>query len=175
MPSKESPCKTVQADSWTLIASVSLRHGSLRTPSGLRCLYGPLSKSALRNAATELISSASRLSRVRLFLTPWTAARQAPLSMEFSRQEYWSGLSFPPLGYLPDPEIEPGSPEDPALTGDTWEAPIPTAPMANWDTSLKRSFFFKSLFIYLVALSLGCSMQDLSVLPCELSAAAYGV
>ena len=40
--------------------------------------------------------------------TPWTVARQAPLSMGFSRQEYWSGL--PSLGDLPDPGIEPGSP-----------------------------------------------------------------
>ena len=41
---------------------------------------------------------------------PWTAVHQAPLSMEFSRQEYWSGLPFPTLGDLPDPGIEPGSP-----------------------------------------------------------------
>ena len=42
--------------------------------------------------------------------TPWTVACQAPLSMEFSRQEYWSGLPFPPPGDLPDPGIEPRSP-----------------------------------------------------------------
>ena len=46
---------------------------------------------------------------VWLFATPWTIAHQAPLSMEFSRQEYCSGLPFPPPGYLPNPEIEPGS------------------------------------------------------------------
>ena len=40
-------------------------------------------------------------------LTPWTVAHQAPLSMEFSRQEYWSGLTCPPPGDLPDPGIEP--------------------------------------------------------------------
>ena len=50
------------------------------------------------------------LSRVRLFATPWTVAYQAPLSMGFSRQEYWSGLPFPSPGDLPDPGIEPGSP-----------------------------------------------------------------
>ena len=50
------------------------------------------------------------LSHVRLFATPWTEADQATLSMEFSRQEYWSGLSFPSPGDLPDPGIEPGSP-----------------------------------------------------------------
>ena len=42
--------------------------------------------------------------------TPWTVARQAPLSMGFSRQEYWSGLPFPSPGDLPDPGIEPGFP-----------------------------------------------------------------
>ena len=50
------------------------------------------------------------LSRVQLFATPWTVAHQAPLSMEFSRQEYWSGLPFPSPGDLPDPGIEPRSP-----------------------------------------------------------------
>ena len=43
-------------------------------------------------------------------MTPWTVARQAPLSMVFSRQEYWSGLPFLSPGYLPDPGIELGSP-----------------------------------------------------------------
>ena len=50
------------------------------------------------------------LSRVLLFLTPWTVAHQARLSMEFSRQEYWSGLPFPTPGDLPDPGIKPISP-----------------------------------------------------------------
>ena len=50
------------------------------------------------------------LSRVRLFVTPWTVAYQAPQSMEFSRQEYWSGLPFPSPGDLPNPGMEPRSP-----------------------------------------------------------------
>ena len=50
------------------------------------------------------------LSRVRLFATPWTVAYQAPWTMGFSRQEYWSGLPFPPPGDLPNPGIEPRSP-----------------------------------------------------------------
>ena len=50
------------------------------------------------------------LSRVRLFATPWTVAYEAPPSMGFSRQEYWSGLPFPSPGDLPDPGIEPRSP-----------------------------------------------------------------
>ena len=50
------------------------------------------------------------LSRVQLFATLWTVAPQAPLSMGFSRQEYWSGLPFPSPGDLPEPGIEPRSP-----------------------------------------------------------------
>jgi len=49
------------------------------------------------------------LSRVRLFATPWTATHKAPLSMEFSRQEYWSGLPFPFPGDFPGSGIEPRS------------------------------------------------------------------
>ena len=49
-------------------------------------------------------------SRVRIFVTPWTAAYQAPPSMGFSSQEYWNGLPFPSPGDLPDPGIEPRSP-----------------------------------------------------------------
>ena len=47
---------------------------------------------------------------IPLFVTLWTVAYQAPLSMGFSKQEYWSGLPFPSPGDLPDPGIEPGSP-----------------------------------------------------------------
>ena len=50
------------------------------------------------------------LSRARLFVTPWTIAYQALLSMRFSRQEYWSELPFPSPGDIPDPGTEPGSP-----------------------------------------------------------------
>ena len=51
------------------------------------------------------------------FSTPWTVARQAPLSVGFSRQEYWSGLPFPPLGDLLDPGINLTSPASSALAG----------------------------------------------------------
>ena len=50
------------------------------------------------------------LSRVRLFVTPWTVVYQASLSMGFSRQECWSGLPFPSPGDLPDPGIKSRSP-----------------------------------------------------------------
>ena len=63
-----------------------------------------------------MYSEVKLLSRVRLIATPWTVAYEAPPSMGFSRQEYWSGLPFPSPGDLPDPGIEPRSP---ALQADT--------------------------------------------------------
>ena len=73
------------------------------------------------------------LSHVRLFATPWTIAHQAPPSMGFSRQEYWSGLPFPSPEDLPNPGIEPRSP---ALRADalTSEPPLP-APWKSYDQS----------------------------------------
>ena len=71
----------------------------------------------------------SRFSYVRLFATPWAVVHQAPLSMEFSRQEYWSGLPFPPPGDFPDLRTDPTSLVSPALAGRffttsaIWEAP----------------------------------------------------
>ena len=62
------------------------------------------------------MSVVKSLSHVRLFATPWTVACQAPPFMGFSRQEYWSGLSFPSPGDLPDPGIETGAS---ALEADT--------------------------------------------------------
>ena len=65
------------------------------------------------------------LSRVQLFATLWTVAHQAPPSMGFSRQEYWSGLPFPSPGDLPNPGIKPRSP---ALQADTLTAELPGNP-----------------------------------------------
>ena len=59
----------------------------------------------------------SRFNRFQLFATPWTVAQQAPLSMGFSRQEYWRGLLCHPPGDLPDPGIELESLASPALAG----------------------------------------------------------
>ena len=61
----------------------------------------------------------SLFSRVQLFVTLQTIARQAPLSMESSRQEYWSGQPFPTPVDLPSPGIEPASPVSPALQADS--------------------------------------------------------
>ena len=70
----------------------------------------------------------SHISRVQLCATSWTIAHQAPLSMGFPRQEYWSGLPCPSPGDLPNPGVEPISLMSPALAGrffttsTTWEA-----------------------------------------------------
>ena len=66
------------------------------------------------------------LSRVLLFLTPWTVAHQAPLSMGFPRQEYWSGLPFSSPGDLPDPGVKPTSP---ALQADSLPSELPGKPL----------------------------------------------
>ena len=65
------------------------------------------------------------LSRVQLFATPWTVVHLTSVSMEFSRQEYWSGLPFPSTGNLPDPGIETGSP---ALQVDSLPSESPGKP-----------------------------------------------
>ena len=68
------------------------------------------------------------------FCDPWTGARQAPLSMEFFRQEYWSGLPFPPPGHLPNPGIKQWSPVSPALAGGCFT----TAPPGKSNTLLTQ-------------------------------------
>ena len=67
----------------------------------------------------------NRFSRVQLFGTPWTVARQAPLSMGLSRLEYWNGLPFPAPGDLPNPGIKPVSP---ALVGSFFTTEPPGKP-----------------------------------------------
>jgi len=66
------------------------------------------------------------VSCVQLFATPWNVAHQVPLSMEFSRQEYWSGLAFPSPGHLPNTGIEPGTHESQA---DSLSSEQPGKPM----------------------------------------------
>ena len=85
------------------------------------CLANPDIAQAHLAPSLPIVKS---LSRVRLFATPWTIAHQAPPSMGFSRQEYWSGLPFPSPGDLPDPGIKPRSP---ALQADTLTSAPPEA------------------------------------------------
>ena len=69
------------------------------------------------------------LSRVRLFATSWTVDYQTSLSMEFSRQEYWSGLPFPTPGDLSNPGIKPEDPVAPAEAGGFFTTEPPGKPM----------------------------------------------
>ena len=84
----------------------------------------------------------SHFSHVQLFVTLWTTAHQAPLSMGFPRKEYWSGLPFPSLGDLPDPGIEPRSP---ALKADYLPSESPGKPfpkiLSNTDALFQRNLF----------------------------------
>ena len=79
------------------------------------------------------------LSRVRLFVTPWTIAYQTPHSMEFSRQEYWSGLPFPSPQDLPDPGIKP---ESPALQADALQSGPPGKLFGHRKTELNQPTLF---------------------------------
>ena len=82
------------------------------------------------------------------FVTPWTVALQAPLSVEFSRQEYWSGLTFPPPpGGLPDAGIKPTSP---ALAGVFFTAEPPEKHSAILETNQKEIFFLKICLFFLL-------------------------
>ena len=77
--------------------------------------YGKLLKSSqpwcFQQSVLKMSALLSRSVMSDSLETPWTVAHQAPLSMGFSRQEYWSGLPCPPPGDLPNPGIEPRSPE----------------------------------------------------------------
>ena len=84
------------------------QHHSSKAPI-LQCSAFLMVKHSYPHMTTGKTMSVKSFSWVRLFVTPWTVALQAPLSMEFFRQEYWSGLPFPSPGDLPDPGIEPGS------------------------------------------------------------------
>ena len=97
----------------------------------------------------------SRFSYVQLFETPWTVAHQAPLSMGFSRQEYWRGLPCPPPGDLPNPGIKPLSP---ALQADS-------LPMSHQG----------SLYIYIYLLFFWISFPFRSPQSTEYSSLCYAV
>ena len=75
-------------------------------------------------------SEVKLLSRAWFFATPWTVTYQSPLSMGFSRQEYWSGLPFPSPGDLADPGIEPGSP---AFQADALTSELPGKPPKDYN------------------------------------------
>ena len=92
----------------------------------------PLSQ--IRYSINSRLLLFSRLVVSDSFVTPWTAACQALLSVGFSRQEYWSGLPCPPPGDLPNPAIEPGSP---ALHADSLPAELPGKPSKGYSHNVK--------------------------------------
>ena len=83
-----------------------------------------------REGRREKRKKEKSLSCVRLFVTPWTVAYQGPLSIGFSRQEYWSGLPCPSPGDLPDPGIEP---RFPTLRADALPSEPPGKPIVTWE------------------------------------------
>ena len=93
----------------------------------LDCLfcYSHIKWRSRRSLMTDLSVCTQWLSRVQLPATPWTAAHQAPLSVGFPRQEYWSMLSFLPPGDLPDLGMKPPSPVSPTLAGGSWTTEPP--------------------------------------------------
>ena len=94
--------------------SLALMEGWLKQPTMIRnCAC---SRVRICDMIDECLCAQS-LSCSDSFMTSWTIAHQAPLSIGFSRQEYWSGLSFPPPGDFPDPGIEPTSPASSTLRG----------------------------------------------------------
>ena len=81
-----------------------------------------------RAASLAIVHVCQSLGCVQPFATPWTVAHQAPLSMEFSRQEFWSGLPCPSPGDLPDPGIKPRSP---ALQAESLSFELPRKPLGK--------------------------------------------
>ena len=87
----------------------------------------------------------SHFSHVQCFVTLWTIAHQAPLSMGFSRQERWSGLAFPSPGDFPNPGIEPVSLVSPALAG------VFFTTSATWEAQMlnKKVKYYNRLYLFL--------------------------
>ena len=103
----DSPGKNTGVGSHFLLQGIFPTQGS--SPGLLHCRWS-LYHLSHQGSPKYFIVKVKSLSRVRLFATPWTVTYHAPPSMGFSRQEYWSGLPFPPPGDLPDLGIKPMSP-----------------------------------------------------------------
>ena len=113
-PFHTAPQSTLLVSGWLLVFSpLFLLHCILWSNPA------PLGRDDVQKVAKA--RSVLNLSHVQLFVTSWTIAQQAPLSMEFSRQEYWSGLPFPSPGDRPNPGTEPASVATPAYHCTTWE------------------------------------------------------
>ena len=100
-------------------------------PTSLELQVDSLSSEPSEKPTYSSCSMLSCCSRFQIFATPWIVAHQAPLSMGFSGQEYWRGLSFPPLGDLPNPGIKPLSPVSLALAGGFFTTEPPGKPRST--------------------------------------------
>ena len=143
MSSTHSPLTLQNCDDFTTSFSLFLKKNMLHFSSQKLLIYSEESFFLTQKKNLCLLYSACMLSRfscVHLFVTSWTTAHQALLSMGFSRQEYWSRLPFLPPGNLPNPGIKPVSLNSPALassfftTSVIWEAlgPILWYSTAAW-------------------------------------------
>ena len=112
----------------------------------------------MTNLTYKPCSVLSHFSHVQLFATPWTIALQAPLSMGFSRQEYWRGLPCPPPGDLPNPGMEPASLMSPALAGRF------STTSAMWEalTCYLKSSFYSSTSLNTIFSSVKLCMRTFS-------------
>ena len=148
-----SPCSL---KSWLVVLSAELQNQegnsvlelSLHHSKRVKACGGDVKGKVGSGATQDCVHS---LSRVRLFATPRTVARQAPRSMGFFRQEYWCGLPFPPPGDLPSPGIKPASPvlagrffttEPPGKPGATQTSPDPR-PVTLSSATLNKSLICK--------------------------------
>ena len=111
--------------------------------NGKRCLNFAQRKAYIDRSAYMYmcVCVLHHFSCVQFFVTPWIRACQAPLSMGFSQQEYWSRLSYPPLGDLPNPEVKPWPPASLELQANS--LPAETSGKA-W----AKKKWFKTLFVY---------------------------
>ena len=140
IPTPHTWSKAVERQEYVVYALASLNAlpPLCQTLSHIKELVPMMLQEAMMNNSLFVKESDSQLMRVfyiavskkSLFVTPWTVVLQAPLSMGLSRQEYWSGLSFPTPGDLSDPGIEPTSLVSPALQ-------VNSLPLSHWGSSKK--------------------------------------
>ena len=145
-------------------------------PAGSCRCHGQDLRAAVRRHTPPL--ACIGVSCVQLLATPWTVARQGPLSMGFSRQECWSRLPFPTPGDLPNPWIQHSSPASPTLAGRLFTTEPPGKPslQSAWDTAyckscspgyMKRNVITPAL--YLACLTMGRELHGRLEMVCCVS------
>ena len=130
-----SSCKTSgqcpQVHSWTSSDFLGSGHSPEPLSQCLRCRAGQTSANLCVCECSDVSDS----------VAPWTVAHQAPLSLGFSRQDYWSGLPFPPPGGLPDPGIGPTSLVSPALASGFFTTLLPGIHNISQGSMTNQSIF----------------------------------